>query len=448
MNFPVLSRILLAASLFAAAAQAQSPGPAALRIPATDDGLPGAGPIRRYDWFQRLWLEKRTGWAARVERDRHAVVFLGDSITQGWGDDLGGAFPGLKIANRGISGDTTRGLLIRLKEDVLALQPSAVVLLIGTNDLEEKASPETIAANLKLLLAELWRHNPHLPVILNQVFPSSATKSRPADQIRKINALYAAAVKGDPRVTILDTWPLFADAQGDAKAAEFPDLLHPNAAGYAKWAAALRPLLATLGFLEREPDTFRPEPGFESLFNGRDLTGWGYRVTSEADRRGALGWQKSDPNAPPWPFYDRPQNFDGLHRSADGRFIALGQRIVVTYPPEGRRIQQLWTHREFPRDFILKLEFRATPNADSGVFIRGNQLQCRDYPLAGPYKQLQNYKAQDWNELVVEVKGGTARCTCNGELLEAAFKVPATGPIGLEGDLGQMEYRRLRVKEL
>jgi hypothetical protein len=101
-----------------------------------------------------------------------------------------------------------------------------------------------------------------------------------------------------------------------------------------------------------------------------------------------------------------------------------------------------------PRDFILKLEFRATPNADSGVFIRGNQLQCRDYPLAGPYKQLQNYKTQDWNELVVEVKGGTARCTCNGELLEAAFKVPATGPIGLEGDLGQMEYRRLRVKEL
>jgi lysophospholipase L1-like esterase len=434
--------------VFAAVAQAQLPGPAALRIPATDDGLPGAGPIRRYDWFQRLWLEKRTRWAARVERDRHAVVFLGDSITQGWGDDLGGAFPGLKVANRGISGDTTRGLLIRLKEDVLALQPSAIVLLIGTNDLEENASPETIAANLKLLLAELWRHNPHLPVILNQVFPSSATKSRPADQIRKINALYAAAVKGDPRVTILDTWPLFADAQGDAKAAEFPDLLHPNAAGYAKWAAALRPLLATLGFLEREPDTFRPEPGFESLFNGRDLTGWGYRVTSEADRRGALGWQKSDPNAPPWPFYDRPQNFDGLHRSADGRFIALGQRIVVTYPPEGRRIQQLWTHREFPRDFILKLEFRATPNADSGVFIRGNQLQCRDYPLAGPYKQLQNYKAQDWNELVVEVKGGTARCTCNGELLEAAFKVPATGPIGLEGDLGQMEYRRLRMKEL
>jgi hypothetical protein len=45
------------------------------------------------------------------------------------------------------------------------------------------------------------------------------------------------------------------------------------------------------------------------------------------------------------------------------------------------------------------------------------------------------------------VKEGVAHCTCNGEVLEAEFKVPATGPIGLEGDRGQMEYRRIRVKE-
>jgi kynurenine formamidase len=72
MKFTALSRLVLAASVFAAVAQAQLPGPAALRIPATDDGLPGAGPIRRYDWFQRLWLEKRTGWAARwADRERY-----------------------------------------------------------------------------------------------------------------------------------------------------------------------------------------------------------------------------------------------------------------------------------------------------------------------------------------------------------------------------------------
>ena len=96
----------------------------------------------------------------------------------------------------------------------------------------------------------------------------------------------------------------------------------------------------------------------------------------------------------------------------------------------------------------MKLEFRATPNADSGVFIRDPQLQCRDYLLAGPYKQLKNYKPQDWNEIIVTVKGNKAHCTCNGEVLEDAMNLPATGPIGLEGDRGQMEYRHIQLKEL
>ena len=98
--------------------------------------------------------------------------------------------------------------------------------------------------------------------------------------------------------------------------------------------------------------------------------------------------------------------------------------------------------------FVLKLEFRATPNADSGVFIRKPQLQCRDYPLAGPYKKLQKYRPQDWNELMVTVKDNMAHCECNGEVLEESLAVPPTGPIGLEGDRGQMEYRRIRLSEL
>ena len=209
------------------------------------------------------------------------------------------------------------------------------------------------------------------------------------------------------------------DREGDAKKEEFPDLLHPNDAGYKKWASAIRPVLATLGFVETEMDDFKPEPGFVSLFNGKDLTGWGFKTN----------------------------NFDGKTKSDDGRYVAKNGRLVVTTPPEYSRIQQLWTTKEFPKDFTLKLEFRATPNADSGVFIRRPQLQCRDYPLAGPYKNLTNYKPQDWNEMIVVVKDGVAHCTCNGEVLEAALKVPATGPIGLEGDRGQMEYRRIRISE-
>ena len=405
---------------------ADAAGKVSLEIPATDDGLPGAGPIRRYDWFTNLWKQRRTAWAGQVEKDQKSLVFLGDSITQGWGDSIGGSFPGVKVANRGISGDTTRGMLIRLKDDVLSLNPTGVIMLMGTNDLEENAEPEIIAGNFKLIVAELKKHNPKLPLIVCQVFPSSESKKRPADKIKKLNDLYAAAVKGDAQVTLVETWPLFADEKGDAKLAEFPDLLHPNGEGYKKWAAALRPILATLDFLETADDDFKLEPGSISLFNGRDLTGWGFRDQNTLVQQA---------------------NFDGKPTSTDGRYVAKHGRIIVTTPPEGRRVQQMWSTREFPKNFTLKLEFRATPNADSGVFIRKPQLQCRDYPLAGPYKNLKQYRAQDWNEMVVTVKDNVAHCTCNGEVLEEALKLPETGPIGLEGDRGQMEYRRIRIIE-
>jgi lysophospholipase L1-like esterase len=445
----VVAAALLFAGAGSTAAAPQAPAHHAtdrFEIPATDEGLPGAGPIRRYDWFRELWRERRSAWAKQVEQDRNAVVFLGDSITQGWGGGLGAAFPGVKVANRGISGDTTRGVLIRLQDDVLALHPAAVVLLVGTNDLEEGATPEVVAGNLELILAALKRADAPMPIVLCQVFPSSAKMKRPAERIKAVNALYRAAVKNDVQVTYLETWPLFADANGDAPAAEFPDLLHPNETGYARWAAALRPIFATLGLTDTADDPFRPEEGFEALFNGRDLTGWGYRPTTEADRKSAARWQAADPDAAAWPFVEAAAIFDGMKATPDGRFAVKGGRLVVTTPPAYRKIQQLWTTREFPEDFVLKLEFRATPNADSGLYVRGPQLQVRDYRVAGPYKGLKSYKPQDWNELVVTVEGGAARATCNDELLEAALAVPASGPIGLEGDRGQMEYRRIRIK--
>src|SRR5215510_4526351 len=119
----------------------------------------------------------------------------------------------MKLANRGISGDTSRGVLIRLQEDVLALHPQAVVLLIGTNDLEEKADPETIAANLKLIIAELARQNATMPIVLCQVFPSSASMRRPADKIKRINQLFAVVVRRPPKSTLIPYTPLFADAK-------------------------------------------------------------------------------------------------------------------------------------------------------------------------------------------------------------------------------------------
>lgn len=409
-----------------------------VELPATDDGLPGAGPIRRYDWFKKLWNQRRGDWKNSIEKDQKAVVFLGDSITQGWGNDFKGAFGEMKVANRGISGDTTRGMLIRLQEDVLALNPSGVVMLMGTNDLEEGAEPEVIASNVKLILAEIQKSNKDLPVILSLVFPSTEQKKRPAEKIKKLNQLSIEIAKGFEQVTVVDTWSLYADKNGNAKIGEFPDLLHPNQIGYEKWGNAIIPILQTLNLMEVETDDFVLEDGYRSLFNGKDLTGWGFHASPKPKGKRAKNNGR--------PFVEKDITFDGQTQSNDGRYLAKDGRLIVTTPQEGRRIQQLWTTEEFPNDFTLKLEFRATPNADSGVFIRKPQLQCRDYLLAGPYDQLEKYRPQDWNELVVIVKGNSAHCTCNGEILEAEFKVPETGPIGLEGDRGQLEYRRIRIK--
>jgi hypothetical protein len=155
--------------------------------------------------------------------------------------------------------------------------------------------------------------------------------------------------------------------------------------------------------------------GTVELFNGKDLTGWGYKSG---------------------------ERFDGKAESDDKRFTAKDGMIVVN---AGKGIKQLWTTREFEGDFELRLQFRAAVNADSGLFVRGPQLQVRDYLVAGPYKELKKYRPQEWNEIVVVVKGGVAHCTCNGEVLNAAMKVPAKGGIGLEADRGVMEYRNLRL---
>ena len=95
----LLSMALVALFTATRAAETQQPDPR-FQIPATDDGLPGAGPIRRYDWFRNLWSQRRSAWAERVQQDQGALVFLGDSITQGWGDDMNGSFPGVKVANK------------------------------------------------------------------------------------------------------------------------------------------------------------------------------------------------------------------------------------------------------------------------------------------------------------------------------------------------------------
>ena len=130
------------------------------------------------------------------------------------------------------------------------------------------------------------------------------------------------------------------------------------------------------------------DAGYTQLFNGKDLSGWVYGKGDKAEK------------------------LDGKTETADKRFEVKDGAIVANAKDKDGKggISDLWTAKEFDKDFNLKLEFKAGEKADSGVYIRGPQLQVRDFIRRGEQKQLKNFKNDDWNELDITVKGTEATC--------------------------------------
>ncbi len=215
----------------------------------------------------------------------------------------------------------------------------------------------------------------------------------------------------------------------------------------------------------RAQEDFKLEPGYVSLFNGKDLSGWKYG--KEADLAG------------------KTETADKRFRVADGIIIA----------EEGKGIKDLYTVKAFNGEFNLKVEFRAALKADSGLYVRGTQLQVRDFPRRKEMKQLSKFKTDDWNELDITVKnavvtttvngkavtdkdelevivknaipmaklngknvditkievsvGAVAACLCNGQFMENMKIATKSGQgIGLQAESGKFEFRRIRVKEM
>ena len=141
----------------------------------------------------------------------------------------------------------------------------------------------------------------------------------------------------------------------------------------------------------------------------------------------------------------------GKTSTDDGRFVVKDGILVINgskdTPP---KMTEIDTVNSYDGDFTLRLEFRASRDANSGLHLRdkvfAHQLQIRDYPRVGPYKTLKSYKVGDWNAIEVVVTGTKARCTCNGELLEEALAIPAKGVLALQSEINVVEYRNIRVR--
>ena len=185
------------------------------------------------DWNQ---LGRYHADNAKLTAEAGRVVFLGDSITDGW--KLAQAFPGKPYVNRGISGQTTPQMLVRMFPDVINLKPAAMILLAGTNDIARNTGPATpamIAQNVQAMTELAQVHG--IKVILCSVMPVSdytnrrQTEKRPPADIRKLNAWlkeYAAKVGA----VYADYYSVFADEKGWLKDGFSGDGLHPNAKGY------------------------------------------------------------------------------------------------------------------------------------------------------------------------------------------------------------------------
>jgi lysophospholipase L1-like esterase len=163
------------------------------------------------------------------------VVFMGDSITQGW--KLDESFPGKAYVNRGISGETTPQMLVRFRQDVIDLQPKVVVILGGTNDVAGNTGPMTLEQTEGNLasMADLAQAN-GIRVVLCSVLPAFDFPwnpgLEPAPKIAILNAWirgYAAA-KG---YVYVDYYAAMKDERGGLPAALSKDGVHPLAAGYA-----------------------------------------------------------------------------------------------------------------------------------------------------------------------------------------------------------------------
>lgn len=200
--------------------------------------------------FGHLFRYRDENAAVRASGQRVGIVFMGDSITQGWREKRPGFFTPGRIG-RGISGQTTPQMLVRFQPDVVDLKPRVVHIMAGTND---------IAGNTGLMTKEATRDNFRamtalakangIRVILASIPPADRFPWRPGLDVKTPIASLNRWLKGyaaDAGATWVDYHPALADAAGAMKPGMAHDGVHPTEAGYDAMAGVLAPVLKRLG---------------------------------------------------------------------------------------------------------------------------------------------------------------------------------------------------------
>jgi lysophospholipase L1-like esterase len=200
------------------------------------------------------WMRRHESFNERAKRGNVDLLFIGDSITQGWENDppRGGKevwaeyYAHRNAMNLGISGDRTQHVLWRLENGNLeGIKPKLAILMIGTNNAAANTS-EQIAAGVKAIVEKIRAKLPSTKVLVLAIFP---TGSNPSSRLRRTNEGANEIVKGladDQMIFFLDIGPKFLAADGTLSREVMPDLLHLNATSYRTWAEAIEPQVKEL----------------------------------------------------------------------------------------------------------------------------------------------------------------------------------------------------------
>lgn len=205
--------------------------------------LPGAAQTlanQLQDWNQLGRYHDANEQLMKAAVDPGRVVFMGDSITDGW--RLDEAFPGRPYVNRGIGGQTTSQMLVRMFPDVINLKPAVMIVLAGTNDIARNTGPVTlkmIEDNIQAMTELAQAHG--IKVVLASVTPIAdygrvpQTNQRPPADILKLNE-WMKAFAAKSGAGYADYFSALVDAKGFLKEGISADGLHPNAMGYSLMA--------------------------------------------------------------------------------------------------------------------------------------------------------------------------------------------------------------------
>lgn len=188
-----------------------------------------------YDWAKLARYDQKNKEVV-IDQNKDRVVFMGNSITEGWKNQMPNMFDNQTFINRGISGQTTPQMLIRFRTDVIELKPEVVVILAGTNDIAGNTplrDLEAVAGNLASM-GELAKHH-NIKVILCSVLPASdyswRTGKNPDTQIPILNELIREYAE-EEGFYYLDYFNFMTDGNNGLKANYGRDGVHPNIRGY------------------------------------------------------------------------------------------------------------------------------------------------------------------------------------------------------------------------